>query len=96
MSVAGLAQRHSDGLRAGRVGRPGLDSRQRQEIFLFLVSRPALGPTQPPIQRVSGAFSPEVKRPGCEADHSPFIYRRGQELWSHTSTPTCLHGVVIN
>jgi hypothetical protein len=27
--------------------------------------------TQPPIQWVSGAFSPGVKRPGREADHSP-------------------------
>jgi hypothetical protein len=34
-------------------------------------SRPALGPTQPPIQWVPGALSPSVKRPGREADHSP-------------------------
>jgi hypothetical protein len=33
-------------------------------------SRTALGPTQPPIQWVLGALSLEVKRPGCEADHS--------------------------
>jgi hypothetical protein len=31
----------------------------------------ALGPTQPPIQRVPGALSMGVKRPGREADHSP-------------------------
>jgi hypothetical protein len=42
------------------------------DIFLFTTaSRPALGPTQPPIQLVPGAFSLEVKRQGCEADHSP-------------------------
>jgi hypothetical protein len=34
-------------------------------------SRPALGPTLPPIQWVPGALSPVVKRPGGEADHSP-------------------------
>jgi hypothetical protein len=34
-------------------------------------SRPALGSTQLPIQWVPGAPSPEVKRPGHEADHSP-------------------------
>jgi hypothetical protein len=28
-------------------------------------------PTQPPIQWVPGALSLRVKRPGCEADHSP-------------------------
>jgi hypothetical protein len=31
----------------------------------------ALGPTQPPIQRVPGAISPGLKGPGCEADQSP-------------------------
>jgi hypothetical protein len=33
-------------------------------------SRPALGPTQHPVQWVSGALSPGVKRLGREADHS--------------------------
>jgi hypothetical protein len=33
-------------------------------------SRSVLGPTQPPIQWVPRALSPEVKRPGREADHS--------------------------
>jgi hypothetical protein len=41
-------------------------------IFLFTTaSKPALVPTQPPIQWVSGDVSLEVKRPGREADHSP-------------------------
>jgi hypothetical protein len=35
-------------------------------------SRPALGPTHPPIQWVPGALSPGIKRPGSEAEHSPF------------------------
>jgi hypothetical protein len=39
---------------------------------LASVSRPALGPTQPPVQRVPGVLSPGVKaRPEREADHSP-------------------------
>jgi hypothetical protein len=41
-------------------------------ILLFTTEyRPALGPTQPPIQWVRGALSLRVKRPGREADHSP-------------------------
>jgi hypothetical protein len=36
------------------------------------VSRPALGPTQPPVQWVPRVLSPGVKaRPGRDADHSP-------------------------
>jgi hypothetical protein len=36
------------------------------------VSRPALRPTQPPVQWVPGVLSPGVKaRPGRDADHSP-------------------------
>jgi hypothetical protein len=55
-----------------RAGRPGFDSRPGQEIFLFSTgSRPDLGPAQPPIQWVTVALSPEVKRSGREADHSP-------------------------
>jgi hypothetical protein len=34
------------------------------------VIRQALGPTLPPIQRVPGALSLGVKRPGGEADNS--------------------------
>jgi hypothetical protein len=43
-------------------------------VVIFLVttaSRPALGPTQPPIQLVLGALSLGIKRPDREADHSP-------------------------
>jgi len=39
--------------------------------YLFITaSRPALGPTQPPIQWVSGAIFLGVNRPGREAHHS--------------------------
>jgi hypothetical protein len=54
----------------------GLDGRRsilgKGEIFLFsTASRAAQGSAQPPIQWVSGAVSPGVKRPGREADNSP-------------------------
>jgi hypothetical protein len=64
----GQLNRYSDGLRAGR---PGFDSRQGQEIFLFsTASRSALRPTQPPMQWVLVAFFPAGKTPGAVADHS--------------------------
>jgi hypothetical protein len=50
----------------------GFDSRRGLGIFLFTTaSRTALGTTQAPIQWVTRALSLGVKRPGCEADHSP-------------------------
>jgi hypothetical protein len=46
----------------GRSSSPG-----RVKNFHFSTSsRPALGPTQPPIQRVPGALSPGVNLPGRE------------------------------
>jgi hypothetical protein len=61
--------RHSDGLRAGQ---PGIYSQLRRDILLFSTAfRPSLGPTQPPVQWVSGALSSRIKEPGREADHSP-------------------------
>jgi hypothetical protein len=54
------------------IGVLGFDSQQGLGIFLFTAaSRVVLGPTQPPIQGVSGALSLGVKRPGRETDHSP-------------------------
>jgi hypothetical protein len=47
------------------------DSRRGLGIFLFTASRTALGPTQPPIQWIPGVLSLGMKRPGCEASHSP-------------------------
>jgi hypothetical protein len=56
--------------------------RQELRIFLFITeSRPALGPTQPPIQWV------KVKRPGREAGHSPPSSEEVNNAWSYTSTP---------
>jgi hypothetical protein len=70
----------------------GFDSRQEQGFFLFATaSRPALGPTESPIQWVPGDPSQRVKRPGREADHSPLssaeVKTRGAiPPLSHTSS----------
>jgi hypothetical protein len=71
MSFIILSQNSSVGITTGY----GLDGRGsipgRGKIFFFILSRPALGPTQHPIQWVPGALSPGIKPPELEADHSP-------------------------
>jgi hypothetical protein len=80
------------------IERSCFDSRYRQEIFLYSTApRPALGPTQPPIQPVQGAFlrgwswlvppsSAEVKNAWSHTSSSPSVvymsdYRRGLDWW---------------
>jgi hypothetical protein len=53
-----------------------------------MMSRPALGSTQPPIQWVPGALSPGTKRPGREADHSSPASAEVKKMWIYTSTPS--------
>jgi hypothetical protein len=60
-----------------------------QWIFsLASVSRPALGPTQPPVQWVSGVLSPGVKR-GREVTLTtrPHLSPRSRMSRSYTSSP---------
>jgi hypothetical protein len=56
-----------------KSGRPGFDSRQKKKcLFLHPTAFiPGMRPTQPPIEWIPRAPSPEVKQPKCEADHSP-------------------------
>jgi hypothetical protein len=48
---------------------------------------PAVGPTQPPIQRAPWALSSGLKRPGREPDHLPLTSAEIKKMWSYTSTP---------
>jgi hypothetical protein len=64
-------------------------------FFLFATaSGPALGPTQPPIKWVPWALL-GVKRPGCEADHSPPSSAEVKEcvaLYLHSPNTPSWHG----
>jgi hypothetical protein len=82
----GQHSRYRDWLRAGQP-RGWSFSPGGGKNFHFSMSRPALGSTQPPTQWVPGAFSPAVKRPGPEADHSPPTSAEIKKTWVYTSTP---------
>jgi hypothetical protein len=68
----------------GEGQRPGGQSFSSGRVKNFLFSRSS---TQPPIQWVLGAFSPGVKQPGCEVDHSPPTNAEVKKMWIYTSTP---------
>jgi hypothetical protein len=76
----------------------GFEPRQGVSIFFFTTaSRPALGPTQSPIQWVRGVPSLGVKRPECEADHSPPSSAEVNNARNYTSiSPIRLHGEVLS
>jgi hypothetical protein len=75
--------------------RTGFSPRQRQRIFpLASVSRPALRPTQPPIQWVTRVLSSGVKRDRevTLTTHPQLVLRRRMSK-SYTYSPPCrLHG----
>jgi len=66
-------------------------------VLFSTMSRPALGPTQPPIQWVLDALPLGIKRPGREADDSLPYSADVKNAWSYTSTPPIrLHCVVLS
>jgi hypothetical protein len=78
-----------------KTGRLGFNSRRGHETFLYLTaSRPALGLTQSYIQWLPRFFSPGVKRPGCESDHSPYLEPRWRIVGLYLHSLTRLNGVV--
>jgi hypothetical protein len=92
-----LRSRYSDWLLAGRKKCRSSSPGRVKNFLLSMSSRPPMGPTQPPIQCVSGALSPEVKRPGREADRSPLTSAeviKKLDLYNHS--PIRLHVVVLN
>jgi hypothetical protein len=77
----------------GRLSGPG-----RVKNFLFsTLSRPALGPTEPPIQRVPGGSLPGDKAAVEWSWPLIFNYCRDHEnLGLHNHFPIGLNGVVLN
>jgi hypothetical protein len=70
------------------------DPCQGEETLLFsLTSRSALGPTQSPVQWISKAASPGVKRPEHEADNSP---PSSAEVKNGGGIPTFSHMCLFN
>jgi hypothetical protein len=65
-------------------------------VFLFsTASGLALGPAQPSIRWVPGAFCTALERPGLEAGLSPPSTAEVDNAWSCASTLMCLRGVVL-
>jgi hypothetical protein len=60
----------------------------RIKNFLLSTSRLALGSTQSPIQWIPGPFSPGIKRPRRETDHSPPGSAEVKKMRVFTSTPS--------
>jgi hypothetical protein len=85
--VPGYLSRYSDWLQDGLPKSRG-SSPGRVKNFLFsTLSRPALEPTQPPIQWVTWAFSLGIKQQGREADHSSPTSAEFKKMCVYTSTP---------
>jgi hypothetical protein len=50
-------------------------------------SRPALGPTQPPMSWVPRALSPGIKQPGRQDDHTASYNGGVENMWNYSSSP---------
>jgi hypothetical protein len=79
----------------------GLDGRGsiswKDKIFLFsIASRPAVGPTQPPIQWVPWALSPGGKRQGVKLTTHLHLVPRSRMVELYLHSPVCLYGIVLN
>jgi len=59
----------------------------RDFLLFTTASRPALWPTQPPIQSVRWVVAPGVKRPRRKADYSFPPNAEFKNAWSYTSIP---------
>jgi hypothetical protein len=69
------------------LGGPGFESgMQKRLVSSPKPPRPALGPTEHPMQSIGGTF-PTVTRPAHEVRHSHPSSAEVKNKWSYTSTP---------
>jgi hypothetical protein len=59
-----------------------------RNIPVVCVSRPALGPTQPPVQWVPEVLSPGLKRGGVTLTTHPHLVLRSRMNMSYTTSPS--------
>jgi hypothetical protein len=78
-------------LERGQSSSPG----EGKNFHFSMLFRPALGSTQPPIQWVPGGFSPDVKQPAHEVDHSPPTSVEVKKMWVYTPTPPYTHDLSL-
>jgi hypothetical protein len=88
-----LVSPYNDGLGAGR---PGLDSRQRQNISLLHRVQPGSGAHTSSYTMGIGDSFPESRVTGSEVDHSPPFSARVKMIALHFHSPLCLHGLLFN
>jgi hypothetical protein len=67
-----------------------------KRFFSSKVSRPALQPTQPPIEWVPGVLNPGVKQQEREAYHSTQSSAEVKNDGAKSLLPICLDGMVLN
>jgi hypothetical protein len=81
----------------------GLDDRDDRvrvpevaRIFSYPRRSDRLGLTQRLVQRVHGAVSPRIKRPGRDANHSSQARAEVKNVNLYIHSPMVLHGIVLN
>jgi hypothetical protein len=72
------------------------DARLGKEILFSTASRPALVPTQPPLQWVPVCISTGVKRQERKADRSPPSNAEVEKDEAISPSPVRLYGVMLN
>jgi hypothetical protein len=63
-------------------------------LLFSTVSRPSLGPNQPPVRLGPAYVSPEASQ-GLETDHSPTSGTEVTNAWSHNSTSKYIFDYVV-